>query len=44
MGLIRRYIRDIYDNEKKTLPIENLKFSGMVIFRFRNIKDYRRVK
>lgn len=44
MGLIRRYIRDIYDNEKKTLPIENFKFLEMVIFRFRNIKDYRRVK
>ncbi len=44
MGLVRRYLKVIYSNNKKTLPLENLKFLEIVIFRFRNFKNLSKFK
>ena len=44
MRLIKQYIACLYSKGQKTLPLQNLKFLEMVIFRFRNIKDDRKIK
>lgn len=44
MGLVRRYLKVIYSDNKKTLPLENLKFLEIVIFRFRNLKNLSKFK
>jgi hypothetical protein len=44
MGLCTRYINDIYTKNPLPLPLENLKFLGTFILRYRNLKDYRKMK
>jgi hypothetical protein len=39
--LCRRFIEDIYNNGKRKRSMEELKFIISIIFRYRNLKDYR---
>jgi len=43
-NLCSRYIHDIYLNEDQRRLLSDLKFIGAIIFRHRNIKEYRKLK
>lgn len=43
-NLCGRYIEEIYSKGQSELPLASLKFLCVVIFRHRNIKDYRKLK
>ncbi len=43
-NLCSGYVQEIYLNEEQKLPLNKLMYMGAIIFRHRNIKDYRKLK